>query len=80
MAQHRAIAGPNEITRQGHRRHAAVACNCASLHFGDKHVPQRGAAQVHNESGPPSCAARAQGPGRDQVGPRRKPHTHIASV
>jgi len=32
MAQHKAIAGLNEVACQGHRRHATMACDYVGLH------------------------------------------------
>jgi hypothetical protein len=30
--QHIVLAGPNEVVRQGCRRHMSMACNCMGLH------------------------------------------------
>jgi hypothetical protein len=40
----------------------------------------RGAIQICNEQGSLGHVARAQGPSKDQVGPRQRPHTHITVV
>jgi hypothetical protein len=61
--------GPNEAVHQGRCCHAAMACDSAGLQFDDKRTPRRGAAQIYNERRPSGCAARAQRPSRDQVGP-----------
>ncbi len=41
---------------------------------------RRGATQVCNEQGLLGYVVKAKGFGRDQAGPGRGPHTHIASV
>ncbi len=78
--QHRVVAGPNEVACQGCCRHAAMAYNCTGLCLSDRRTPQCGAAQIYNKRGSPGHNAKAQGLGRDQVGPGRKPHAHIASA
>ncbi len=67
IAQHKAIARPNEVACQGHRHHAAVACHCAGLHPNDKCAPQRGVAQVFDERRPLGYATKVQRPSRDQI-------------
>jgi hypothetical protein len=68
--------GPNEVAGQGRCCQAATACDLTSLHLDGKHTPRHSATQVCNERGSPGYIARAQGPNRDQVGPKQKPHTH----
>ncbi len=74
MVQHRAIVKSDEVVYQGHRRHATLACNYASLHPNGGHTPLRGVVQVCNERRLPGCTAKVQGSGEDQVGPRQGPH------
>jgi hypothetical protein len=65
---------------QGYRHHTVVAYDYAGLHLDGRRAFQRNAAQVRNERGLLGRVTRAQGPGGDQVGPRRGPHAHITSM
>ncbi len=49
MAQHKVVAGPNEVARQGCCHHVVVAYDYASLHPDDKRTLQHDAAQICNE-------------------------------
>ncbi len=67
MTQHKVVIGPNEVARQGRYCHVATACDFVSLHLDGKRAPRRGVVQIYNERRLSGCAARAQGPSRDQV-------------
>jgi hypothetical protein len=80
VVQHRVVARPNEATHQGHHRHVATTRDYAGLRPKGRCVPRRSAAEVCSERKPPSRITRAQGPGKDQVGPGRRPHAHTSGA
>jgi hypothetical protein len=50
------------------------------LHLDDRRKLRHGPLQVCNERRLPCRVMKAQGPSKDQVGPRRGPHAHTISA